>query len=522
MYLRPLNIALVLITLLLGFTCLAAPDPISPTSVTHTIAPGILYTQEILSGKSPLIINVLRIDLKAAGVHVQTGQAHDVVSISGPYQGREAIHNIAARHHAIAAINADFFPFTGDPLGIAIRNGELISEPSGYRACLGITSNKKILLNVLTTIGSLTCVDGSKINIDGINRVPHDGSSILLTPTFVAAPKADKSGYAVLLNEITLPIKLSRYIEGTVDSVTRISAGEKIPQTPAHCVQLVALGSASNQLPQLCKRDDKVSVRFDVVSNSAPLVQGHYDPNPQNVIVELFTPIWQDVLQAVSGGPLLINDGEIALDGEAEGFSKSDFIDRRHPRTAAGVDKNGRLLLVTVDGRARGSQGVSLDEMAVIMKRLGAVQAMNLDGGGSTTMVVNGLVVNTPSDGQERPVADGLLILSDYAPEVVSNTYHIALNNKICAENIVAVASVPLHFQLIDAKQRIVESRRMIWGTEEGFGFVSQSGVFTGERLGKGIVAAFFNGKKTRVSIQIVGAAALPDSTASQKDPDAP
>ena len=114
---------------------------------------------------------------------------------------------------------------------------------------------------------------------------------------------------------------------------------------------------------------------------------------------------------------MLIRDGQIAIDGEAEGLPKADFVDKRHPRTAAGVDNRGNLLLVTVDGRAAWSRGASLDEMAAIMKRYGAVQALNLDGGGSTTMAIGGGVVNAPSDGRERPIADGLLVYGN-APDV--------------------------------------------------------------------------------------------------------
>ena len=200
-------------------------------STTHRLAPGIQYIQEITNGKSPLIINILRIDIKTRGIRLQMGQAHDVVSITGPYQGREVVHSMAARHHAIAAVNADFFPFTGDPLGIAIRDGELISEPSGYRACLGITKNNKILLNVLITLGEFTVSDGSKFNIDGINRVPHSGDCIVLTPTFTALPKADKNGYIVELTDVKLPVKLSQSVQGKVASIAPVDSGEQIPQT---------------------------------------------------------------------------------------------------------------------------------------------------------------------------------------------------------------------------------------------------------------------------------------------------
>jgi exopolysaccharide biosynthesis protein len=85
----------------------------------------------------------------------------------------------------------------------------------------------------------------------------------------------------------------------------------------------------------------------------------------------------------------------------------------RHPRTAAGFSRDRRtLFLLTVDGRSTRSVGVTLEELARLMRRLGAWEAMNFDGGGSTTMVIDGAVVNVPSDaGGEREVGSGLLVV---------------------------------------------------------------------------------------------------------------
>jgi exopolysaccharide biosynthesis protein len=95
-----------------------------------------------------------------------------------------------------------------------------------------------------------------------------------------------------------------------------------------------------------------------------------------------------------------------------EGFRPS-FVDRRHPRTAIGRLADGRILLLVVGGRQPyHSLGMTLVELATLMRRLGATDALNLDGGGSTTLVVRGVVVNLPSDETgERPIGDVLLVL---------------------------------------------------------------------------------------------------------------
>jgi exopolysaccharide biosynthesis protein len=87
------------------------------------------------------------------------------------------------------------------------------------------------------------------------------------------------------------------------------------------------------------------------------------------------------------------------------------WVHKRNPRTFAGTDAQGRTLLVTADGRSTDSLGLSLKEEADVAQSLGMVQAMNLDGGGSTTAVAGGSVVNTPSGTSERPVGDALLVL---------------------------------------------------------------------------------------------------------------
>jgi hypothetical protein len=109
----------------------------------------------------------------------------------------------------------------------------------------------------------------------------------------------------------------------------------------------------------------------------------------------------------VGAGPLLVRDGKVEVTEE-----KFDHAVTRHPRTAFAVTKQGHFLFVTVDGRQSSSVGMTLAEWADELLSMGAVEAINLDGGGSTTMVVNGVIRNSPSDRRERTVSDALLIYS--------------------------------------------------------------------------------------------------------------
>ena len=111
-----------------------------------------------------------------------------------------------------------------------------------------------------------------------------------------------------------------------------------------------------------------------------------------------------------NGVPQLIKNGKINITWQEEKSSKS-FVETRHPRTAVAKLKDGKFLMITVDGRTESSGGIGLQDLAECLLSLGATDAMNLDGGGSTTMFVDGKVVNHPSDKEgERKVSDAILV----------------------------------------------------------------------------------------------------------------
>ena len=375
------------------------------TSTVREVAPGIRFTQEVSAGVAPLMTYVLQIDRQAMGVRVQVGQALDLVSYGGTAQGRETMSHMAARTGAIAAINGDFFPFNGDPTSLEIRDGELMSEPIGYRVAVGLTRDTA-LMQILTSRGTIQTADNTEILLNGINHLPHEAETVLLTSAYAPAAKPKQPSTVVTVKGVTLPFHASRDLSGTVDSVSLLPADQPLPPCPNDAVLIVGSGTASAPLAAHCTVGDTVHLRYDLLPTSPP--PGHGGGAP-----DVPTAVWQEVEQAIGGGPWLVRDGKIFVDGDAERLSPTDFVNARHARSAIGICTDGSLLLVVVDGRKVTSRGVTLPEMAAILKRLGAQQAINLDGGGSTTMVVGGTVVNTPSDGKERPVANGLLVFAN-------------------------------------------------------------------------------------------------------------
>lgn len=116
---------------------------------------------------------------------------------------------------------------------------------------------------------------------------------------------------------------------------------------------------------------------------------------------------WSAVDDAVGGGPNLVSAGVSDVTLTDEGFDSSYAA--KNPRTAVGYTTSNKVLFVTVDGRTSAGVGMTLSELSSYMINLGCYEAMNLDGGGSTDMWVSGVgVVNTPSDGSQRPVVSGL------------------------------------------------------------------------------------------------------------------
>ncbi|MEZ5423140.1 MAG: phosphodiester glycosidase family protein [Pyrinomonadaceae bacterium] len=123
------------------------------------------------------------------------------------------------------------------------------------------------------------------------------------------------------------------------------------------------------------------------------------------------TPANSKAVEDIVGGvPSLIRDGKIDISWKEEKASK-DFVETRHPRTAVAKLKDNKVLLLTADGRSDASAGIDLYDLAAFMLELGAVDALNLDGGGSTAMVLDGKVVNQPSDKSgERKIGDALIV----------------------------------------------------------------------------------------------------------------
>jgi hypothetical protein len=511
---------------LLGFVFCVLPLGASGQIVTtRTLAKGVTLVQEIHTAPNSQIINILRVDLKAPGVRVRCGQAWDTISLSGAARGRESVQSLAERNKAIAGINADYFPFTGDPLGIAIQDGALLSEPMENRAALGI-GKSGVLFDVLVPLGVLALPDSPPLNLTGINRVPHNNDVIALTPAYAATPNVDKPFTVLTVRSVPLPVRLAQELTGVIQSVASFPAGSALPLCPSDCVLIVGMGANAATLAAQARTDQTVRFRYDVASNGASPVRGKFPSRAAVRSTSLF-PVWGDVEQAVSGGPFLVRNGQIAVDGEAQGFPEASFVAKRHPRTAAGVTADGTLLLVTVDGRQERSLGMSLPELAALMRRLGAINALNLDGGGSTTMAISGGVVNAPSDGRTRPVANGLLVYAEPGEATEHTDARIAAASEPIENlpdgELTARSGETLTLRLVKSDGSLYDNARIVWGTDNGMGFVAQSGRYTAFAGGTGSLYATVDGQRFVRKIRVLaGTPAVVKATLKPADNNPP
>lgn len=469
---------------------------------THRqVAPGIVFTEKIETGLNPMVVHCLDIDLNRSGIRVRTGQALDRIEIEGKNSGREQVSTLSARNHAFAAVNGDFFPFTGDPLGLSILNGELLSEPPGYRASIGFGQGGP-QIEVLGFEGSFQFGSHSAVRVDGVNRLPGKNEIVVLSPAFHSTPVTTRPLTVLTVDGIPLPLRLGVPLHGRLANVQALRPQEHLPSIRSKEALLIADPSSLSPLDTQLRIGAECRLNLDLYSNQKLTAGGRY-PSPDRASKsQSRSPVWREVQNAVGGGPLLLKNGRIEIDSIAEEFDTISFVNQRHPRTAAGITSKGHLLLVVVDGRASFSQGASLLEMATLMKIVGAKDAINLDGGGSTTMVVSGAVVNAPSDGRERYVANALMV------DALSKTPALDAGFQIRSplKHRALTAGTSASFTLIDAAQQPVR-RPIVWGTQDGLGFITQEGRFVSYHAGEGAVVATIGTHHFSVPIHVQSAA---------------
>ena len=388
---HPANRALLLLLLSGLASCRSSIIP----STTEELAPGV-YHHSVTLAEGPWAIHVLEVDLPTAwrdGIRLRTALARPAA-----VEGLERTSAMAARVDAIAGVNGDGYT-SGSPartLGLQISRGGLLARPQ-RRSAFAVTADGEPMVAVFRFEAGLVTASGQSLPISAFNR----------------DPAADELTY------------YNRYAQARRDSV-RAEIG----------FQLQSLGKDSVINDTLAARVLQVrrqSWPLKLAAGQWMVAAGAEFPEAEAITagdtVKLFcslSPPRGKLEEAIGGGPRIVRDGRASIEFEEEGLT-SEFaaLIERNPRTAVGYSQDEKtLFIVTVDGRQPGySVGMSLPELAELMAhklvnlsraRRNAHQALNLDGGGSTTMVVRREVVNRPSETTgERQVANALLLVAN-------------------------------------------------------------------------------------------------------------
>ncbi|MEU6844123.1 phosphodiester glycosidase family protein [Streptomyces sp. NPDC046716] len=359
--------------------------------------------------RGPWHIDVLTVDPKKFRGDLKASYGPDL-------ENRETTSALAAADGATAGINAGFFVLDpkagapGDPAGVGVYDGRLLSEAVNGRPGLVVhDSGRSTAITRFTWSGTVTA-GRTSLPLDGIDRVPglirNCGGTADDVPT--ARPLhdttcTDPDELVAFTPEFGKETPKGEGAEAVLDrhgKVLEVRASRGVA-LPAGGRSVQATGSAAARLTALADVGRPLRIR-----------SGLKDTAGRSVTPSRTTSV-------LNGGPELVRDGRLhvtpATDGMVQPGNPSFYygwVHKRNPRTLAGTDAAGRTILVTADGRGTGSLGLSIPESAAVAKSLGLTEAMNLDGGGSTTMVVDGQVINDVSDATgERPVGDALLVL---------------------------------------------------------------------------------------------------------------
>jgi hypothetical protein len=366
-----------LVAVLISFACAASTN--RPAG-----GPGIVYEHDEVPD-APWSIHVVKVERGRADLGFETTLgANQQLGMGLVSDQLKAVPAGVGR--VLAAINGDFYnyenkDYAGDPKGLQIVRGELVSAPDEGRSCFWIDATGNPRITNVQSQFSVTLPGGRSIPV-GLNEERKDGAMVLFTKTFGSSTRA-VGGTEIVIKRGTgtnwLPLTIGKTYLGEVQEIR--TAGN----SPVTADTIV------------------LSVHPKVVGQVAGLKMGD--------VVHISTatsPALEGIQTAIGGGPALIH-------GQKINPNLGGFLRRRDPRTALGWNKK-HFFLVVVDGRQKNSVGMTFSELATFMLNKGCDEAINLDGGGSATLWVYGHVMNSPSEGKERPAANALVVVRKELP----------------------------------------------------------------------------------------------------------
>ncbi len=431
------------------------------------LAPGVDHDWgRITTSAGAQTVNLVEVDQSNPAIVFEAALSNGRVTGLERTSSQAASHTFEG-HRVIAAINGDVWAgFSNDmedaPNGLHVEAGELVTAGTAGRPTFGVGPDGRPILGSPLVSVTLATTSAGQFVVNRVNQLRRAGEIVLYTPHFNSRTSSAASGVDIIITGLALPLRTSGTWTGTV-SQTRIADGGG-PIDPGSVVVTVA--------------------------PTSPLV--NVQPGEPVTLTTTVTPGWESVQQAVGGREWIIRDGVVSISPHP---ASADEI---HPRSAIGLTADGRLILAAVDGRETGvSEGVRLPELAELMLERGAVSAINLDGGGSSSLAVRragtdgAVIVNKPSDGRERPVTNSIQVVSTMPTGPLS-----VLNVQPAAPNVYKNTAIDFKASGMDAGYNPVPlvSGQLSWSVTAPIGTIDANGHFVATNPGTAQVVATANG----------------------------
>ncbi len=342
--------------------------------ITSRPAKGIIHvkTKRWINGK-PIKVNIVEINPKAnSKLQIKPKTASTILN------KKANIRNIAKEENSIIAINGGYFkPQTGVPLGALMIDKNVLTGPIYNRVALGINNDGTFSMDK-SDINIEIKGKKAQIKADNINQ-----PRMLSTYTIVYTEKWGKMTPPAPKYGMSIAIKDSTILNYNYGSIEIPKGGFAI------------VGPKQNIEKLLGDKKIKMDINFPESFNKSEHI--------------------------IAGGPYLVKNGQMYVDIKEQKFGA---INGKNPRTAIGYTKNNEIIIITIDGREETSVGMTLWETSKLMKDLGCEFAMNLDGGGSSVMYVNGKIENSP------PYKEGIAISNAIVVNEINQETKIVANNK--------------------------------------------------------------------------------------------
>ncbi|GGO09621.1 phosphodiester glycosidase family protein [Saccharibacillus kuerlensis] len=422
------------------------------------LAPGATYTwTHLQDARGAQKIHSVEFNPTEEGLALTAGTK------AGKVYGMKGVTEMAAYADApgsrvIAGINGDFYDIsgsgTGVPNGLFINEGRILNSGSGY--AFGLTEDGKALYGTPQLTKKLT-IGGGTIDLNAVNRYRGENQIVLYTTDYYTSTKSGSGGDEFILEVLegeassgsAMKLKVAEVRSGMGDS----------PLVEGTAVLSVS-GTAKEWTKDL-KVGDELTAGFSLAGE------------------------WDQAVLVIGGQGPLVKDGVVQSGVGPQGV---------HPRTAVGTKADGSLILLEVDGRAPGfSEGVETSELGQILKDMGAVNAINLDGGGSSTFAArmpgtsSVKMMNRGSDGYERKTGNGLLLINT-APELSAASSLVVQPD---GERILQGSSYDFEAAAIDANGHPAALEGTpVWRTADEIGKIDTNGLFTAaaNTSGKGTI----------------------------------